>query len=145
MTRTDTSGRSRARAAALQMLYQWEVGRASAQEAISTYWPSQDGGREVGDDHRDFANALVRGTISRVTEIDALLAARAQHWRVERMAVIDRLILRLAVYEMLAEQDTPARVVLNEAIELARTFSGDEAVAFVNGVLDAVRKDLGRS
>jgi N utilization substance protein B len=144
VTRTDTSGRSRARAAALQMLYQWEVGRASAHEAIATYWPSQDGDREVGDDHRDFANGLVRGTISRVTEIDGLLAARAQNWRVERMAVIDRLILRLAVYELLAEPATPSRVVINEAIELARTFSGDESVAFVNGVLDAVRKDLGR-
>jgi N utilization substance protein B len=144
VTRTDTGGRSRARAAALQMLYQWEVGRTSAHEAIATYWPSHDDEREVGDDHRDFANGLVHGTISRVTEIDARLASRAQNWRVERMAVIDRLILRLAVYELLAAPDTPTRVVINEAIELARTFSGDESVAFVNGVLDAVRKDIGR-
>ncbi len=144
MSRTDTSGRSRARAAALQMLYQWEIGHASAHEAIATYWPSQDDEGEVAEDHREFANGLVRGTISRVTEIDALLAAHAQHWRVERMAVIDRLILRLAVYELLAEAATPSRVVINEAIELARTFSGDESVAFVNGVVDAVRKDLGR-
>lgn len=126
------------------MLYQWEVGRASAHEAIATYWPSHDDGREVGEGHRDFANGLVHGTISRVTEIDGLLASRAQNWRVERMAVIDRLILRLAVYELLAAPDTPTRVVINEAIELARTFSGDESVAFVNGVLDAVRKDIGR-
>ena len=144
MSRIDAGGRSRARAAALQMLYQWEVGRASAHEAITTYWPSQDEQRELAEDHREFANALVNGTVSRVGEIDRLLAARAQNWRVERMAVIDRLILRLAVYELLAEPETPARVVLNEALELARTFSGDESVAFVNGVLDAVRKDLGR-
>ena len=144
MSRIDTAGRSRARAAALQMLYQWEIGRASPEESIASYWPSHDEQDEVAGDHREFANGLVRGTIPRVAEIDALLAAHAQNWRVERMAVIDRLILRLAVYELLAEHATPSRVVINEAIELARTYSGDEAVAFVNGVLDAVRKDLGR-
>jgi N utilization substance protein B len=140
----DASGRRRARGAALQMLYQWEVGRASADEAIRTYWPAHDGGNELPDPLREFANGLVRGTIDRVPEIDALLAAHAQNWRVERMAIIDRLVLRLAAYELLAEPDTPPRVVINEAIELARTFSGDEAVAFVNGVLDAVRKGLNR-
>ena len=77
-------------------------------------------------------------------EIDAILTAHAQNWRVERMAVIDRLVLRLAIYEMLAEAETPARVIINEALELARTYSGDEAVGFVNGVLDAVRKELNR-
>ena len=79
-----------------------------------------------------------------MSEIDALLAERAQNWRVERMAVLDRLVLRLATYEMLAEPATPAKVIINEALELARQYSGDEAVAFVNGVLDGVRKQLGR-
>jgi N utilization substance protein B len=79
-----------------------------------------------------------------VEEIDRLLAAHAQNWRVERMAVLDRLVLRLATYELLAEPATPAKVVLNEAIELARAYSGDEAVGFVNGVLDAVRRELKR-
>ena len=74
-------------------------------------------------------------------DIDAILTAHAQNWRVERMAVIDRLVLRLAIYELLAEADTPARVVINEALELARTYPGDEAVGFVNGILDAVRKN----
>jgi N utilization substance protein B len=142
--RTDAALRHRARAAALQMLYQWEVGRASAHEAIETYWPAQDARDEVPEAHKEFANALVRGTIARVDEIDRLLAAHAQNWRLDRMAVLDRLILRLATYELLAEPETPARVVLNEAIELARTFSGDESVGFVNGVLDAVRKELKR-
>ena len=118
MSRVETSGRRRAREAALQMLYQAEVGRSSAGDAMATYWP--------------------------LTDIDARLATHARNWRVERMAVIDRLVLRLAVYELLASPETPAKVIINEAIELARTFSGDEAVAFVNGVLDAVRKDLGR-
>jgi N utilization substance protein B len=145
MTRPDPAGRRRAREAALQMLYQWEVGRVGAHEAILTYWPTGDPESEVSEELRTFANALVRGTIERVAEIDGLLAARAQNWRVERMAVIDRLVLRLAVFELQTEAETPAKVIINEALELARTFSGDEAVAFVNGVLDAVRKDLGRA
>ena len=84
------------------------------------------------------------GPIARVDEIDRLLSSRTQNWRVERMAVLDRLVLRLATFELLAEPETPAKVVINEALELARAYSGEEAVAFVNGVLDAVRKELKR-
>ncbi|MCA1561914.1 MAG: transcription antitermination factor NusB [Acidobacteria bacterium] len=141
---TDPAARRGARAAALQMLYQWEIGRSSAQEAIVAYWPSRDDEAEVDEVHRDWANGLVRGTVDRVEEIDALLAARAQNWRVERMVVLDRLVLRLATYELLAEPATPAKVVINEALELTRTFTGEEAVGFVNGVLDGIRKDLNR-
>lgn len=144
MSRAESAGRRRGREAGLQMLYQWEVGRASAHEAIATYWPTHDPDHEIDEPLREFANALVRGTIGRVEEIDRLLSAHAQNWRIERMAVIDRLVLRLAIYELLAEPDTPARVVINEAIELARAYTGDEAVGFVNGVLDSVRKELNR-
>lgn len=144
MTRVEGGGRRRARAAALQMLYQMEVGRAGASEAITTYWPSREPEEDLAEPLREFANDLVRGTTARVEEIDAVLRAHAQNWRIERMAVIDRLVLRLAVYEMLADPGTPAKVVINEAIELARTYTGDEAVAFVNGVLDSVRKELNR-
>jgi transcription antitermination protein NusB len=144
MGRPEAGGRHRAREAALQMLYQWEVGRAGPPEAIESYWPSHDPDGAVSAEHREFANGLVLGTIGRVAEIDGLLARRAQNWRVDRMAVIDRLILRLAAYELLAELDTPAKVVINEAIELARAYTGDEAVGFVNGILDAIRKDLRR-
>ena len=84
----------------------------------------------------------MRGTLDRRDEIDGMLTTHAQNWRVERMNVIDRLVLRLAVFEMLAESETPSKVIINEAIELARSFSGDAAVGFVNGVLDAVRKEL---
>lgn len=142
--RPDAGGRRRSREAALQMLYQWEVGRGSPDEAVGSYWSSRDRDAPLAEEHRDFANRLVHGTIERLAEIDRLLAARAQNWRLDRMAVLDRLILRLAAYELVAEPDTPARVVINEAIELARTFSGEEAVGFVNGILDAVRKDLRR-
>lgn len=140
----DGLARRRAREAALQMLYQCEVGRAGAFETIATYWPARDD--DVLDDPlREFANRLVRGTLDRQEEIDRLLTAHAQNWRIERMTVIDRLVLRLGVYEMLAESGTPSKVIINEAIELARSFSGEDAVAFVNGVLDAVRKELRRS
>ncbi|MEP6593631.1 MAG: transcription antitermination factor NusB [Acidobacteriota bacterium] len=138
------TGRRRAREAALQMLYQMEIGRASAYEAIGSYWPAHDEDAEVPDDMREFANGLAAGTHKRLPEIDAIITAHAQNWRIERMVVIDRLVLRLCVYELLAEAETPARVVINEGIELARTYSGEEAVPFVNGVLDAVRKELKR-
>ena len=144
MSPADVSGRHQAREAALQMLYQAEVGRASADEAILTYWPSRDAEHDLIEPLREFANGLVRGTIGRQAEIDALLRTHAQNWRVERMAVLDRLVLRLGAYELLAEPDVPPKVVINEAIELARTFSGEEAAGFVNGLLDAVRKNLGR-
>ena len=144
MTRSDPAARHRAREAALQMLYQSEIGRTGAHEAIVTFWPAHDPEEEIEDELRTFANTLVHETVARLPEIDPLIAARAHNWRVERMAVIDRLVLRLAVAELLTQPTTPAVVVINEAIELARTFSGDDAVPFVNGILDAVRKDLGR-
>jgi N utilization substance protein B len=149
--------RHRAREAALQMLYQWEVGRVSPHEAVRTYWPGRDAPPSPDDEHADalpdvivdeqnrtWANALVAGTIAKVSEADALIAAHSKNWRLERMAVIDRLIMRMAIYELTAEPGTPARVVINEAIELARTFSGEEPVPLINGVLDAVRKTLNR-
>src|SRR4051812_18034714 len=132
MIARDAAALHHARIAALQMLYQWEVGRVSAHEAVVTYWPARDpertgsgdaetGGRpeteELPASLQDFANGLVHGTIERVAEIDALIAAQAQNWRIERMAVLDRLVLRLAVYEMSTAADTPSRVIINEALE----------------------------
>jgi N utilization substance protein B len=145
MSRVDPAGRRRAREAALQMLYQSEVGRSSARETIATYWPANDPDNEVAQDLREFANTIVRETLERLESIDRLLAANAHNWRIERMAVIDRLVLRMAASELLTEPDTPPKVIINEAIELARTFSGEEAVPFVNGVLDAVSRELRRA
>lgn len=147
MSSPDPSGKRRAREAALEMLYQWEIGRMGADETVATYWPARDEDAEAGpldEELRGFANALVTGTIARVDEIDGIIGPRAHNWRVERMAVVDRLVLRLAVCELLTVPGTPAKVVINEALELARRYSGDEAVAFVNGILDAVRKDFKR-
>jgi N utilization substance protein B len=146
MTRVDPEGRRRARESALQILYQAEVGRMGPQEAIGAFWQlerSGDVGEEAVDaDQQAFANELVRETLARASDLDQLIASHAHNWRLERMAVIDRLVLRLAVCELLTQPETPPKVVINEALELARTFSGDAAVAFVNGVLDAVRKAL---
>ena len=87
---------------------------------------------------------LATGVAAHAARIDPLIAEAAEHWRVERMNVMDRLILRLGVYEFLYEAETPAKVVINEALELGRTFSADESVRFINGILDAVRRTLNR-
>ena len=145
MSAVDAHAKRRAREAALQMLYQCEIGKAGAYESIATYWPAREGDEDLPAPLREFANGVVRGTLDRQEEIDRMLQAHAQNWRIERMNVIDRLVLRMSVYEMLTQADTPLKVIINEALELARSFSGEEAVGFVNGVLDAVRKELRRS
>ena len=137
--------RHQGRQAALQMLYQWEVGRLSMFEVRQTFWAhGADAGEPVSDEMRAFATRLADGVADAIGETDPLIAEAAQHWRIERMNVMDRLILRLATYEFLHQPETPAKVVINEALELARTFSGDEAVRFINGILDAIRKKLER-
>jgi transcription antitermination protein NusB len=137
--------RHRAREAALQMLYQWEVGRLSMFEVRQTFWShGADAGESLSDDLQAFAMELADGVAGAIEQTDPLIAESAEHWRIERMNVMDRLILRLAIYEFLHQPETPAKVIINEALELARTFSGDEAVRFINGILDAVRKQLER-
>lgn len=136
----DPAGRHRARELALQWLYQWEIGGLDLADVF-------EGERQVElrqpDRARDaWAESLVRGTAMQVDRIDPLIAAHANNWRLERLAVVDRVILRLATYELLAMPETPPAVVIDEALELARTFSADGAVPFVNGVLDAIRRSL---
>ena len=134
-----------AREAALQMLYQWEVGRAPIGEVLETFWAHDaEEGEPLPDALRVFAAGLAIGVVERVAELDPTIAAAAEHWRIERMNVMDRLVLRLAVYEFLHETGTPGKVIINEALELARTFSGDESVRFINGILDAIRRTLQR-
>ena len=135
--------RHRAREAALQVLYQWEIGRTDVPRAIDTFfslqWPHD---APPPDELRSLAADLAEDTVRRLADIDALIAATTERWRPERMAVVDRLILRLAVCEMLRGADPPPAVVINEALELARTFSSEEAVKFINGMLDGIRKKL---
>jgi N utilization substance protein B len=137
------AGRRQARAAALQVLYECEVGGLNLAQAVSVL--DNVGAPEVaslGEADRAFASSLASGVMANAAAIDERLAQAAQHWRVERMATLDRIVLRLAVHEWLAHPETPPRVVINEAIELARSYSGEEAAKFVNGVLDGVFRAL---
>jgi transcription antitermination protein NusB len=135
--------RHRAREAALQVLYQWDVGRTSIDQAIATYFDLQwNEAQPPSDKLREFAATLASDTVRRLDEIDALIAGSTEHWRPERMAVIDRLILRMAVCEFLRDTETPHAVVINEALELARTFSTEDAVKFINGMLDGIKRRM---
>ena len=136
-----TSPRRQAREAALQILYLWEVGRMDTSDAVETFFREHQ--RDAADAVVAFATTLVNGTVAEVAELDALIEQHSQHWRLERMAVIDRLVLRLAAWELRHQTDTPPAVVMNEALELARRFSTEESVRFVNGVLDGIRKTIG--
>lgn len=130
--------RRKAREFALQMLYQIDVG-GSRDETLSTFWE----GKHAGADTRQFAESLVRGTLTHLEEIDAQLRQGLEHWRLPRIAAVDRNVLRLAVFEFLYQPETPRVVVIDEAIDLAKCFGGDESGVFVNGVLDGLRKRLG--
>jgi len=144
-SRPERESRHRAREAAIQMLYQWEVGKQPMADVGRTFWtdgPAVDS--PLGDELRGFATSLASGVASGVADIDPIITEAAENWRIERMNVLDRLILRLAIYEFLHEAETPAKVIINEALELARTFSTDDSVRFINGVLDAVRRTLPR-
>ena len=135
-----SSPRHQAREAALRALYLWEVGGTGPTEALETYFAEHQ--PDATEPVRAFAKTLVLGTTADVTELDALITKASEHWRIERLAIIDRMILRMATWELQHAPDTPAAVVLNEALELARTFSTEESVKFINGVLDAIRKKL---
>jgi N utilization substance protein B len=135
--------RHRAREQALQLLFEWDLRRAPLDEILSGYYNSLLIAEETPvKPFRDpFVAELVRGVIGDVAGIDEKITKHAEHWKIPRMPTVDRNILRLAVYEML-RTDTPAAVAIDEALELARRFSGEESVHFVNGVLDAVRRGL---
>ena len=135
--------RRRAREAALQILYQWNVGKNDVERAAETYFSSQwPEAQPAPDDVRAFASELARDTVERLPVIDRLIADTAERWRPERMAVVDRLILRMAVCELMRDPQTPAAVVINEAIELGRTFSSEDSVNFINGMLDGIRRKI---
>ena len=137
--------RHRAREAAVQMLYQWEVGRSSLPDVMQTFWLHDWlEAASLVDDHRAFAETLAAGVTDTVGSLDPVIVEAAEHWRIERMNVMDRLILRLAVYEFLHEPATPSRVIINEALELAHTFGNDDSVRFINGILDVIRRRLER-
>ncbi len=132
--------RRKSRELALQMLFQSDMGKQDAEQVRRTFWAEHG---TASAEVRGFADDLFRVAIDRGTEIDGLIEKHAEHWRMERMAAVDRNLLRAAVAELMAYPETPRAVIINEALEIARKFSSPESVHFVNGVLDSVGKELG--
>ena len=129
------STRSKAREFAMQMLFQWEMSRQDPAKLEAQFWRDA----KAADTTRAFANRLFEGAAGQAGELDKIVTAHTENWRIERLSAIDRAILRLALYE-LREPGTPPKVVLNEAVELAKKFSSEESSSFVNGILDSAYK-----
>ena len=132
--------RHKARECALQMLFAADMAASRGETLTHDYW-NELGDAAIDDKTREFANTLAIGTLENLEAIDDRIRTRAEHWRIERMAIVDRNVLRLAVYEFLF-RDTPDTVVINEGLETARRFSTYEATQFINGILDAIKQDL---
>jgi transcription antitermination protein NusB len=133
--------RRRAREAAVQMLYQLDVSGEDVERAIEVYWQYLGPG---GDDATELANQLVRGCMASCSTIDDRIREASKHWRLERMARVDRNVLRLAIFELLERPDVPRKVTLNEAVELAKRYGDENSPAFVNGLLDRIATDIGK-
>jgi N utilization substance protein B len=130
--------RREARECALQVLFQLEFDSSDADRSQAEYWA----GRAPKDDVRDYASWLVHGILARRADVDGLIRDTSEHWRMERMGLVDRNILRMAVFELLEEKVLAAPIIINEAIEIAKKYSDDKSATFINGLLDAIRKKL---
>ena len=128
--------RTKSREYALQMLYQADIRRSGPAQIPDAFWPEQETTEEV----KAFANQLFEGTLAHLAEIDPIISRHADNWDMKRMAVIDRNILRLGVFELLHLEEVPPKVCINEAVELAKRFGDEESGKFINGILDAIHK-----
>jgi len=131
--------RRKSRELAMQMLFQGDLGKQKPEEVELLFWGSRE---DVDDETRGFADDLHRLATQREEEVDGLIQKHAQNWRLERMPVVDRNLLRAAVAEMLGYPKTPAAVIINETLEIARRYAAPESITFLNGVLDAVGREL---
>jgi N utilization substance protein B len=131
--------RRKSRELALQMLFQSDMGKQTQEQVERTFWAER---KDLDESVRGFAEDIFRTALQRSEEIDNLIERRAEHWRMDRMAAVDRNILRTGVAEFLGFPKTPKPVIINEALEIARRFSSPESVQFINGVLDSVARDL---
>jgi N utilization substance protein B len=134
--------RRKSRELVLQMLFQADMAKQAAEEVRKTFWAQRP---DIDADARGFADDLFRVATDRSEQIDSLIGQHARHWKMDRMAAVDRNVLRGAVAEFLGYPETPRAIVINEALEIARRFSTPESVQFINGVLDSVAKELGTS
>lgn len=123
----------------MQMLFQGDLGKQTPEQVSALFWPSRD---DVDAETRGFAEDIYRVATARQAEIDGLIESHAQNWRIERMAVVDRNLLRAAVAEMLGYPNTPAAIIINESLEIARRYAAPESVQFLNGVLDAIARSV---
>ncbi len=131
--------RRKGREFALQMLFQVDMTAQDPQEILELFWKEWPEMRDV----RPFAEALFRGTLEMRPRLDAILERVSAHWKLERMAVVDRNVLRLALYEMVFHPETPPVVVIDEAIEIVKRFGSEESGPFINGILDRLREHVG--
>ncbi len=130
--------RRKAREETLRILFRLEFENKQIEKTLNQYWKSKKTSEEI----KEYSTWLVNGVISDQAKIDNIIQQVSEHWRISRMALVDRNILRMAVFELLYEENIAPAIVINEAIEIAKKYSGDEAATFVNGILDAIRKDL---
>ncbi len=130
--------RRKAREETLRILFRLEFESKQIAKTLDQYWESKKTSEEI----KEYSTWLVKGIISDLAKIDNIIQQVSEHWRISRMALVDRNILRMAVFELLYEENIAPAIIINEAIEIAKKYSGDEAGTFVNGILDAVRKDL---
>jgi N utilization substance protein B len=131
--------RRKSRELAMQMLFQGDLGKQTPDQVRKLFWASRD---DVDSDTRGFTEDLYRVATTRAPEIDSIIESHSQNWRIDRMATVDRNLLRAAVAELLAYPNTPAPIVINESLEVARRYAAPESIHFLNGVLDAIARDL---
>ncbi|NYF79325.1 transcription antitermination factor NusB [Granulicella arctica] len=131
--------RRKSRELTMQMLFQGDLGKQTPDEVRKLFWPSRD---DVDAETRSFAEDIYRVATSRITEIDGIIEQHSQNWRIERMPVVDRNLLRAAIAEMLGYPNTPAAIIINESLEIGRRYAAPESIHFLNGVLDAVAREI---
>ncbi len=136
---TAKSSRRKSRELVLQMLFQMDVGKQTAAEVERSFWETRD---DIDADTRGFAQDLFRVATARSETVDRLIETHAKNWRLERMPAVDRNVLRMAVAEMLGFPRTPGPIIINEALEVAKRFAAPESMSFLNGMLDAIGREL---
>ena len=136
--------RRTARERALQALYQLEMSEGAADDALAAAWAASSAQEKADPETQRFAKELVGGVQSHLVEIDALIREFSQHWRIDRMARIDRNVLRIGVFELKYHPDIPRSVSIDEAVELGKRFGTEDSSSFINGILDRVARALGK-
>lgn len=134
-------GRRRGRILAFQALYAWDIGSLPPNNLLQFQWIDDIEGREYDDDDFLFSRLLFLGTVEHIEEIDAVITKNLQNWNFNRLMPVDRAVLRLGTYSLLFQRDTDARIVIDQAVTIARNYGTDDSFKFVNGVLDSIKRE----